>query len=146
MMIRAWNEYDVDAILAIEQEAFPVPLKKSQLLRELQNPDAFYFVAEENGKILGYGGFWRVFDEAQVMNIAVLSEARHSGVGSLVISAMIDHAARLLLVTMSLEVRASNTPAIRFYEKFGFCAIGKRKNYYRDNGETAIIMEKRLGE
>ena len=145
-MIRKWNPADISAILKIEETSFPIPLNEGQLKREMENPQAVYFVAEENDSVVGYGGFWSVADEAQVMNIAVLPAVRGRGFGIEIVEEMTREAKSLGLSFMSLEVRASNVAAIRLYEKFGFSSIGERKKYYRDNGETAVLMEKNLGE
>ena len=145
-MIRKWDPCDLPEIIKIEEASFPIPLSERQLKRETENENAVYLVADDGDSLLGYGGFWRVLDEAQVMNIAVLPKERGRGIGTRIVEAMILEAKALGLTFMSLEVRASNRAAIRLYEKFGFAAVGERKNYYRDNGETAVLMEKELGE
>ena len=146
MLVREWNKSDLGAVLKIETESFPIPLSENQIMREFQNPNAYYFVAEEGGAILGYGGFWCIVDEAQVMNIAVLPDARGKGIGKSILSEMTNEAEKLGLSFMSLEVREGNMAAISLYQKSGFVPVGERKHYYQDNGETAIIMEKKLEE
>ena len=95
----------------------------------MQNKLAVYFVAKDNGKCIGYAGFWNVSGEGDITNVAVLPEYRKNGIGS-------------MLELLTLEVRKSNIAAQGLYKKYGFDIIGERKRYYSDNGEDAWIMTK----
>lgn len=90
--------------------------------------------------IVGYGGLWLTVDDAHVTTIAVDPSHRGSGVGELLLNALIDHAYELQARMLTLEVRVSNTVAQRLYIKYGFQPAGKRPRYYTDNGEDALIM------
>ncbi len=90
--------------------------------------------------ISGFSGMWLMVDEAHITNIAVAQEYRRKGIGELLLIATIDLARELKAVTMTLEVRASNTIAQRLYGKYGFINMGVRHGYYLDNKEDAIIM------
>jgi ribosomal-protein-alanine N-acetyltransferase len=90
--------------------------------------------------VVGYGGFWCAGGEAHISNIAVHPEFRRQGIGSLLLTAMIEGAAKLGADYMTLEVRVSNRGAQLLYEKYGFKAVGRRLRYYSDNQEDALIM------
>ena len=144
MIIRFWSQEDIPSVQTIENTCFATPLSLDMLKKEFANPDGAYLVAEVEGNVVGYAGYWSVVDEAQVMNVAVLPDYRRCGIGQALIRALCQTAQENHLASMSLEVRESNLPAIKLYEKMGFYSIGERKNYYRDNRETAIIMEKKF--
>ncbi len=102
------------------------------------------FVAEKNGKVLGYVGINCILDEGYITNIAVFPDFRHQGVATALINELFSLAENLSLSFISLEVRESNLSAISLYEKMGFSKVGTRKNFYRDPIENASIMTKRF--
>lgn len=122
----------------LDKICFAVPWSEESFLKETENSLAKYFVAEENGKIIGYGGVWCVQEEGQITNIAVLPEYRRSGVASKILEEIIDACADMERIV--LEVRESNTSAIALYEKYGFKNVGTRRNFYHSPTENAIIM------
>ena len=141
MIIRRMTIRDVDAVTAIEQAVFPRPWTKADFEKEMtKNVCARYLVAETEGKLVAYAGVWVVLDEGQVTKIAVLSEFRSRGIGETVFRALLQYAANLGAAFVTLEVRESNMPARRLYEKCGFISVGIRKKYYEDNGENGVIM------
>ncbi|MDQ3696273.1 MAG: ribosomal protein S18-alanine N-acetyltransferase [Chloroflexota bacterium] len=98
---------------------------------------------EESGDglpILGFAGMWLAFDEAHVTTIGVDPEVRGRGLGELLLVAMFDEAFRRHTNWLTLEVRVSNAPAQMLYQKYGFHEQGRRKRYYSDNNEDALIM------
>jgi ribosomal-protein-alanine N-acetyltransferase len=90
--------------------------------------------------ILGYGGFWLMVDEAHISTIASHRDWRRRGIGELLLVSMIDGAAEIGGQMVTLEVRVSNLNAQALYRKYGFEVTGRRKSYYSDNGEDALIM------
>jgi len=90
--------------------------------------------------ILGYGGLWKIVDEAHISTIAVTPEYRGRGIGELLLIAMIDTSQELDAKLVTLEVRKSNETAQALYRKYWFEIVGERKRYYSDNGEDAWIM------
>lgn len=110
---------------------------------ELQNGNSKYLVAKINDKIVGFAGIIPVLDEADISNIVVHKDFRNKKIGSFLLKALIDLARSINIKTLNLEVRASNFPAIKLYEKYGFKVCGIRKNYY-ENVENAILMNKLL--
>ncbi len=93
--------------------------------------------------ILGFAGLWIMPDEGHVTAIGVRNDYRHAGIGERLLISLIDLAAELNLEIMTLEVRASNKTAQTLYHKYGFRVVGRRRHYYSDDGEDALIMSTR---
>ena len=107
---------------------------------------AIYYVAVENGKVLGYAGMWHVVVEGHITNVGVMEEARCKGIGSMLMEKLIEIGVEKKMYGITLEVRMGNAPAQALYHKYGFKAEGIRKNYYPDTKEDAIIMWKYFTE
>lgn len=144
-LLRQMDANSVHAVHEIEKLCFPIPWTLHALREELKNPKAHYLVLEEqsSGRIVAYGGFWQILDEAHICNVAVHPEDRGLGLGSRIVEAMIEKAKSLGITQMTLEVRTSNETAKKLYEKYGFKIGGIRKEYYSDNREDALIMWRR---
>lgn len=112
---------------------------------ELQNENSKYIVVIINNEIVGFAGIWIAIDEAHITNIVTKKSYRNQGIGKTLLDNLIILSDSLNLNSITLEVRESNTPAIKLYEKFNFKNLGVRKNYYKNN-ENAIIMTKILKE
>ena len=129
------------AVAALEKTCFPAdPWSEATFEDVLYSPNAAALLAlGEDGGLLGYAVLSTVLDEGNLDNIAVAPDARRQGVADALLAALTgfgrEHLARLML-----EVRASNAPAIALYEKHGFAAVGRRKNYYDAPKEDAILM------
>jgi len=127
-------------IARLEQECFSTPWTEGMLEDALFDPHCSFIAAEaEDGNILGYAGLHVVLDEGYIDNIAVEPDARRHGVASALLDVYCRYGAANLAF-LTLEVRASNAPAIALYEKYGFVRAGLRKNYYQHPKEDAIIM------
>ena len=135
-------DYDnVDQVAEIEKACFSKPWSRQMLLDAMENLSAAVIVAQgENGVILGYAGLTVVLDEGYINNIAVLEEYRKQGVASALLDVFIRFAEANDLAFLTLEVRASNAPAIALYGKHGFEEVGRRKNYYDAPKEDALLM------
>ncbi len=141
LVIERMREEDIAQVQAIEREIFLTPWPKNAYHRELsQNRQASYIVLRRQGEIVGYGGLWKVGDEAHITTIGVRARDQHRGLGRALFAALVQRAYVLGARWITLEVRNSNDHAIRLYEAFGFKVIGRRRGYYTDNGEDAIIM------
>jgi ribosomal-protein-alanine N-acetyltransferase len=105
-----------------------------------KNACARYLVAEEDGRIVAYGGAWMILEEGHITNIAVDEAYRGRGIGKALLAALMQYAANLGVQYLTLEVRKSNAVARGLYESFGFQPLGVRKRYYEDNGEDALLM------
>jgi ribosomal-protein-alanine N-acetyltransferase len=159
----------VAQVMDIERESFSLPWPESAYRYEvMQNDWAHYYVlvthpsapsappdvsswqrlwqvfrSRPAGKritIAGYGGFWLMYDEAHISTLAVRIAQRGRGFGELLLIAMLHQAQRLKASRATLEVRVSNTVAQRLYAKYGFEQVGRRKAYYNDNREDALIL------
>ncbi|WP_195262736.1 MULTISPECIES: ribosomal protein S18-alanine N-acetyltransferase [unclassified Clostridium] len=136
------NENDVDGVLDITNLCFSTPWSKSSITGELNNPLAKYIVAKdiETNLIVGFVGVWIVVGEADITNIAVHPNYRKLGIGSKLLSCLIDLCEDLNCSLVNLEVRVSNISAQNLYKKFSFIENGLRKGYYEDNKEDALLM------
>ena len=131
----------VGAVHAIEEATFATPWSRDSIEREVNgNPCARYLVIMENETVLGYAGMWLVMDEAHITNVAIRGDRRGEGLGEMLMRALVQLAADSGMNWMTLEVRASNAAAQGLYKKLGFFNVGRRKNYYEDNHEDAILM------
>lgn len=135
------KETDAEELAILDKECFSVPWSYSSFLNDAKNPLSYYIIARFNEKIVGYAGFWKVFEEAQITNVAVLKDYRHKKIGYKIIEKLIELAKKNEINIMTLEVRESNIPAISLYKKFGFKEVGVRKDYYKNPLENAILMD-----
>ena len=141
--IRPMSKADLDTVLAIEQESFPTPWRREHFEHEMAAPHSFPFVAESNGMIVGYVCLMSLFEEAQILDIAVAPEQRGRGVARILMDYAIYVSREKDAEVLALEVRASNTAAITLYERCGFVRTGVRKKYY-EGLDDAVLMEKCL--
>ena len=113
------------------------------LKNEFESENSKYIVAKTNNEIVGFAGIKIILDEAEIMNIAVRINKRKNGIGSLLLERLILIATDLNCNAINLEVNEENAQAIHLYEKYKFCRIGLRKNYY-NNTNDAILMKKTI--
>lgn len=145
-MIRQMREQDITQVLDIEQAAFSVPWSAESFLRALAAETNIYLVAEQEQRIVGYCGLWVSYETADLCNLAVAAAYRQQGIAERLLREGLCRAAERAAEEVLLEVRRSNLPAIRLYEKTGFCQIGVRSRYYRNPTEDAILMQLKLAE
>lgn len=131
-------------IEALEKLCFSMPWTVEMLRSQLPDERHEFLAAERDGEVLGYVGMMYVLDEGYISNVAVSPEQRRKGIADRLIAELMDAAVRLELSFVTLEVRASNEPAIELYKKHGFVPVGLRKNYYDLPREDAILMTKFL--
>jgi [ribosomal protein S18]-alanine N-acetyltransferase len=129
---------DLPSVLAIERRSFPAPWSLAMFVLELSKPSGICLAAELDGGLVGYLVCSRYADVFHLMNVAVDADMRRRGLATLMVERMLDTAGRDQRYT--LEVRISNTGAIRMYEALGFRPAGRRLRYYHDNNEDALIM------
>jgi len=141
LQIRTMTVEDIPAILAIDKASFTVPWSREIYEQELTNNDyAQYFVVESDKEIIGYIGLWVILEDAQVTNIAILPKYRGYKIGEKLFGFSLQYLMQENVERLSLEVRESNIAAQNLYKKFGLVSGGIRKNYYKDNGEDALLM------
>jgi [ribosomal protein S18]-alanine N-acetyltransferase len=143
--IRRLTYSDLPQVIAIERRAFPTPWSLAMFVLELSKPSGICLAALVDERLVGYLVCSRYDIVWHVMNIAVDDRLRRQGIAS----AMLDRLFGLAdnpKEQYTLEVRTSNDAAIRLYERFGFRASGRRRAYYHDNREDALIMWRTVPE
>lgn len=141
--LRAMRPDDLPAVMVIEETLFVSdawPLSFYQ--RDLNNPLARYFVLEDadSGEIFGYACYWLMDEEANLTNLAVAAIRQRRGLGEQLLRATMQLLHTQGIRRFTLEVRVSNTAAQALYHKLGFQTDGRRRRYYQDNGEDALLM------
>ena len=121
----------VPQVAALEKECFSDPWSQRSVASELENPLALWLVWEEDGKVLGYVGSQTVLDETDMMNVAVSAQARRRGIAQALVEALVIRLKQRGSRCLTLEVRASNAPAIALYEKLGFLRTAEKVRWYR---------------
>jgi ribosomal-protein-alanine N-acetyltransferase len=147
IVFRKMIKEDIEAIVAIENEAFSTPWSYEAFYNELTNNHfAHYLIMEIEGQVAGYGGMWVLMDEAHVTNIAVRYDLRGLKLGEKLLTEVKRTAKFIGAKRITLEVRVSNEIAQNLYRKLGFYRAGLRKGYYSDNQEDALVMWAELDE
>jgi ribosomal-protein-alanine N-acetyltransferase len=132
---------DIAEVQAIERASFATPWPPQAYRSELEtNRLASYLVARIAGGIVGYAGIWLMVDEAHITTFAVHPGWRRRRIGERLLLTVLDVAIDRGAREATLEVRLSNLPARRLYEKYGFRPVGLRPRYYTDDNEDALIM------
>lgn len=140
--IKKMTEAEIDAVAEIAAEVFARPWTRQGFADALPMENACFLVAKESDTVLGYCGIYMAVDEGEIINVAVSPRYRKRGIADLLLKALIAEAKKCGVNRFFLEVRVSNTPAIRLYEKNGFIRQGIRKNFYKDPCEDAYVMNR----
>lgn len=144
LTLRAAVPEDLDALVRLERAAQISPWTAGMLAPYLTGGDAFMTVALLScrgcDRLVGYGLGQRLLDGLDILNLAVLPAFRGRGIGRALLTRLLDDAERHGLCRVTLEVRVSNRPARRLYERCGFVTVGRRRGYYADTGEDALLM------
>jgi len=143
--LRFMRESDLDAVLEIEKRSFASPWSRANFLYELhRNRTAVNWVIEVDDSLAGYACVWVLGPELRINNIAIRPELRRRGLAARFLEALLRRAANLGCEKAQLEVRPSNTAALALYRRFGFVEVGRRKDYYREEREDALMLEVEL--
>lgn len=167
-VMRPMRLEDIPQVVQVDRASFSVPWSAQTYKFEIANRATSHLVVLEaqlqeetksggvralwqrlrgvppaEGRVIGYGGCWLIAGEAHISTIAVYPDFRGQGLGELLLAGMLLRAIRLEGEYSVLEVRASNTSAQALYFKYEYKVIGRRRGYYRDNGEDALLMEAR---
>lgn len=126
----------------IESASFSNAWTKENFVSELNNPTSVFFVALNGGEVAGCVAMNNALGEGFISKLMVSEKNRRQGIGRLLLGKLCEYAEQNRMFALTLEVRESNTPAISLYEKAGFKNLGKRKNFYRNPKEDAVIMTK----
>ncbi len=141
--LRPMRWWDIEPLLELEDDLFGGDAWTPALFwSELAQHDSrYYVIAEEAGRIVGYGGTALLGDEAYIQTIAVVEDRWGVGLGTVLLADLLEHVDGAH--TVGLEVRADNDRAHRLYERFGFAVIGVRRGYYQPSGADAHVMVRR---
>jgi ribosomal-protein-alanine N-acetyltransferase len=143
--IRTMTSADLNAVLAIEQASFGTPWNRAHFESEISGSYSFPYVVEQDGRVVGYVCLMSLFEEAQILDIAVDPARRGKGFAKALMQYAIIVAMDKGAEVLALEVRSSNAAAITLYERLGFVRVGLRSRYY-DGVDDAVLMEKNLKE
>ena len=143
MEIVKMNAAHVASVAAIEKECFGMAAwSERSVASELDNKLALWLVARDGETVAGYVGSQTVMDETDMMNVAVTGSYRRRGIAEELVNKLVEELKAIDSHCLTLEVRASNTPAQAMYEKLGFAEIGRRPRYYQNPKEDALILRK----
>lgn len=142
MIITKMNKDHVLQIAELEKICFSDPWSVNSIASELDNRLSLWLVALEDDKVIGYVGSQTVLGETDMMNIATHPDYRKRGIATALITGLMEALEASGSHSLMLEVRASNEPAVSVYRKLGFEEVGRRKNYYRNPKEDALIMRR----
>jgi [ribosomal protein S18]-alanine N-acetyltransferase len=137
--LRRLTYSDLPQVIAIERRAFPTPWSLAMFVLELSKPSGICLAATVEGRVVGYLVCSRYDTVWHLMNVAVDDRRRRQGIATALIERLLELADGPN-EQYTLEVRTSNRSAIELYERFGFRAAGRRRAYYHDNREDALIM------
>lgn len=140
------NENHLKDLALLEKQCFSVPWSENAFEKELEKENSRFFVAITKNEVSGYIGANNVLGEVYINNIAVFYNYRGFGIGEKLLSNLIEVSEEENCDLVTLEVRVSNTPARKLYEKLGFKEVGIRKNFYDQPKEDGVIYTRYLGE
>jgi ribosomal-protein-alanine N-acetyltransferase len=141
--VTAMSLADIPGVMEIENRSFPTPWSPSSFRHEIEeNPYASLFVAKRRGsaEVIAFACVWVIDEEMKINNIAVHPRCRGRGVGTRLLRFLLEFGAGQGCREATLEVRPSNEIALRLYRRAGFLPIGRRKQYYTDTREDALVM------
>jgi len=144
-VIRPMRKEDIVQVSEIEKLSFPTPWSYSIFSSELDEEKfAFYYVMEYQDEVIAYIGYWKLANEAHLVNLAVHPAFRRKGLGSKLLKYILEKAQNQGLDTISLEVRRFNLAAQKFYERFDFEKMAIRPGYYVETGEDALVYWRKI--
>ncbi len=168
-VVEPMRSSDIGEVMSIDRQSFPTPWSHNAYVHEVERNDAAHYLVmrprgvstirwdaeggwnrvrrwlvggalSDRPPIIAYGGVWQMYDEAHISTIATHPEWRGKGIGELMLVALLDQSMALHAQLVTLEVRVSNTTAQQLYDKYSFAIVGRRRGYYTDNGEDALLM------
>lgn len=142
MTIKKMNADHVAQVAELEKICFSDPWSEKSISSELENELAYWLVALEGECVAGYIGSQTVMGETDMMNVAVHPDHRRKGIAEALVDTLVEALKERGSHCLTLEVRASNEPAQKLYDKLGFLLIGKRPRYYHNPREDALILRK----
>ena len=133
----------LNAVVELDQLCFGGLWTLSGYQRELDSPNSDLlglFVPAGPHFLVGIGCFWAILDEAHITILAVHPQYQRQGLGQALLYSLLTLATDCGLERATLEVGASNSAAVSLYQKYGFITAGRRRGYYKNTGEDALIL------
>lgn len=143
ILYREMRKEDTEQAAALEAACFSSPWSQKAFLDAVNDANAFFMVAELDGRIIAQCGYYLAYDEADISNVAVSSEYRNQGIAFTMLNHLMTYGKEHGVSAFTLEVRVGNPAAIRVYEKLGFESAGIRPKFYSNPTEDALIMWQR---
>lgn len=141
VILRRASNADVPRVVELERESFSDPWSAAAFRAALAEERVLFVVAETSvGELVGYAVAWSAVDEAELANLAVTASARGAGIGKALVDAALRYGEERGCVCMHLEVRESNAAARAVYAACGFEEVGRRRRYYREPAEDALLL------
>ena len=145
MLVRSMSVNDLSEIISIEKDLYKVPWNLNQFKYELEeNEFSYLFVLENEGVIVGYYGFWVMFEDVDITKVSIRKEFQGMKLSNILMQDCINRVSALGCEKINLEVRVDNFKAINLYKKYGFEEVTVRKDYY-GKGEDALMLCKEMG-
>jgi len=142
--IRRMREADLPRVMVIEDACFSTPWKEATFRGLMKRTDTDLFVAELDGDVAGYAACWTVIDQSELGNVAVSPRARGLGMGGALVDTVVERVKERGAHEVFLEVRESNHVAQGIYRDRGFIVVGRRRSYYAQPTEDALVMRLRV--
>lgn len=145
--LRRMRHSDIDQVYALEERIFPTPWTRKSYEFELEhNPASEQWVIETYAEhnewlIVAYSVCWQLGDELHIANLAVAPGFRRRGLARRLLHHVLARAAENGMTSATLEVRFGNQAAQVLYASFGFEVVGRRRRYYSNNREDALLMQ-----
>lgn len=140
MIIREMTSEDIKSVAEIEKLSFTHPWSEENLRDSFNSVCNHFYISQKENKVVGYIGFTVAADEGYILNVAVHPDFQGQGIGKALVEKTVNYAVENSLAFVTLEVRESNSKAIRLYGRLDFENVGKRKGYYSNPKEDAILM------
>jgi ribosomal-protein-alanine N-acetyltransferase len=139
---RLRDEADLDGVIAVEAASFVRPTSREWYVNELARPDVCYIfvIRIDQAPVAGFCAFWKIADQIHINNLAIRPDLRGRGLGRALLRHVLDAADAMAAPSATLEVRRSNIPALRLYERTGFRVTGVRPSYYTHPVEDALVL------
>ena len=149
LQMTAMQVADLDDVMAIESAVYSHPWSRNNFIESMVNNYDAWVVRGNSGELLGYFVHMTVVDESHLLTVAVNPTVQRQGLGKFLLQQLILQVSRMQLSAVLLEVRVSNSAAIKLYESAGFVLVGRRKNYYqidRQQREDALVLRFHITE
>ncbi|MGP1569469.1 MAG: ribosomal protein S18-alanine N-acetyltransferase [Eubacteriales bacterium] len=144
--LRPADKDDIMNMAALDSACFAIPWSLDSFENELENVNTTYVVVCDGDEIVGFAGFWKIANEGHITRVMISKDYRRQALGKVMLEFLMMLGKDMGVSEYTLEMRRSNEPALKFYEKLGFAVEGIRPKYYQNNMEDALVLWKRSGK